>query len=160
MNLLYRFPLENGLMDTCNELGVQVLAYSPLCLGFLTGKYRKGGDLPSGPRGKLAEKLFESDGFEGLLQTMEDVAQKSGGKDTTLSQVALNWCRAKGSIPIPGARTVKQASQNIGCLSWKLSNDDLMALDEAASRVPAYIEPDKSPFAKKDINTGMIMFDS
>ena len=84
----------------------------------------------------------------------------SGHADASVSQVALNWARAKGTIPIPGARNLKQAKQNIGALSWSLSDDELKALDDAASKIPSIVAPDASPFPKKDKNTGLIMFDS
>ena len=57
LSLLYRCPLENGLKATCDELGVSTIAYSPLGLGLLTGKY-DATHFPTGPRGKLAEQLF------------------------------------------------------------------------------------------------------
>merc|ERR1712087_103607 len=152
----YRWPLENGLLDACKELDVKVLSYSPLALGFLTGKYSKD-NLPSGPRKVLGEKLFlENDNFSELEKVMKTIA--SSHDNASLSQVALNWARAKGTIPIPGARTLKQVKQNIGALAWSMSSDEIKALDEAASKVPSYTSPDASPFPKKDKNTGLVMF--
>lgn len=158
LSLLYRWPLENGLLDACKELDVNVLSYSPLALGFLTGKYSKD-NLPSGPRKVLGEKLFlENDNFGELENVMKSIA--SSHDNASLSQVALNWARAKGTIPIPGARTLKQVKQNIGALTWSMSSDELKALDEAAAKVPSYILPEASPFPKQDKNTGLVMFDS
>ena len=158
VSLLYRWPLENGLLETCKELDVKVLSYSPLCLGFLTGKYSKD-NLPSGPRKVIGERLFsENDNFENLLKVMTSIAATHD--DATLSQVALNWLIGKGTIPIPGARTLKQAKQNIGTLSWSLSSEEMKMLDEAVASVPNYLTPDASPFQKKDINSGLVMFDS
>jgi pyridoxine 4-dehydrogenase len=157
LSLLYRWPLENGLVDACHDLGVQVLAYSPLALGFLTGKYNKD-KLPSGPRQTLGKTLFETEDYNNLLQVMKEIADKHSG--ATVSQVALNWTRAKQTIPIPGARTLSQVQQNYGALDWTLSAEEEKRLDEIASKVTTFIAPDKSPFPKKDINTGMIMFDS
>lgn len=156
-SLLYRYPMENGLLDTCKELDVKVLSYSPLALGFLTGKY-SADNLPSGPRKKLGEKLFESGNLSDLLEAMAVISANHNG--APLSQVAINWCRAKGTIPIPGARTIKQARQNLEALDWNLSAEEISLLDEASAKVPAYIEADKSPFPKSDINTGLVMFDS
>jgi len=155
-SLLYRWPLENGLLKACKDLDVDILSYSPLALGFLTGKYSKD-NLPSGPRKVLGEKLYGGN-FGDLENTMKSIA--SGHADASVSQVALNWARAKGTIPIPGARNLKQAKQNIGALSWSLSDDELKALDDAASKIPSIVAPDASPFPKKDKNTGLIMFDS
>jgi len=161
LSLLYRFPIENGLLETCNELGVKVLSYSPLALGFLTGKYDKN-NFPTGPRQNIAKTIFEGDdngeSFTSMLQVMKEISSNHGG--VPLSQVALNWTRSKGTIPIPGARSLKQATQNIGALDWDLTENEVLALDVASSKVPAYITPDKSPFPKEDINTKLKMFDS
>lgn len=157
LSLLYQWPLKNGLVDACHELGVEVLAYSPLALGFLTGKFARD-KLPSGPRKKIGEKLFETEYYNNLLIAMKDVAQKHEG--ATLSQVAINWTRAKKTIPIPGARTVKQVQQNYEALDWTLTAEEEKRLDDAASSVSTFIKPEMNPFPKKDINTGLIMYDS
>jgi pyridoxine 4-dehydrogenase len=160
LSLLYRFPIDNGLLETCNELGVKVLSYSPLALGFLTGKYDRN-NVPNGPRQKIAKTLFEGDAgksFDSMINVMKGISANHG--NGPLSQVALNWARAKGTIPIPGARNLRQAKQNFGALDWDLTKEEIHLLDEASGRVPAYITPDKSPFPKEDINTKLKMFDS
>ncbi len=156
MSLLYRWPIENGLLDACKDLDVKVLSYSPLALGFLTGKYSKE-KLPSGPRSKIAEQLFRDEAYEELLKVMGDIAEKHDG---TRSQVALNWAIAKGTIPIPGARNIRQAEQNLGALDWSLSGDEERLLDEVSGKVTGFLTPDKNPFPRKDVNTGLTMYDS
>jgi pyridoxine 4-dehydrogenase len=52
-----------------------------------------------------------------------------------MAQVALNWCIAKGTIPIPGAKTLEQAQQNIGALGWLLDEGEVAALDKEAAQV-------------------------
>lgn len=156
-SLLYRWPLENGLLETCKELGVQVLSYSPLALGFLTGKYNEN-NLPKGPRQGILKELLSTPDYENLLNTMQQVADKHNG--ATLSQVAINWTRTKGTIPIPGARTVNQVTQNLGALKWNLSKEEEIMLDEAAAKVTTFLTPDKNPFPKEDINTGLKLYDS
>jgi pyridoxine 4-dehydrogenase len=157
MSLLYRWPLENGLLETCKELDVKVLSYSPLALGFLTGKYGKD-NLPAGPRSKIAKQLFEDGAYENLLDVMRSVAIKHG--DAPLSQVAINWAIAKGTIPIPGARNIRQVKQNLSTLGWSLSKEEEGILDEASGRVTGFLTPDKNPFPRKDVNTGLVMYDS
>jgi len=159
LSLLYRYPLENGLLNVCKELDMKVLSYSPLALGFLTGKYSKD-NFPKGPRGKIAKNLFteKDDSLSGLLKSMNIVSENHGG--VPLSQVALNWVRAKGTIPIPGARSLKQVTQNLGALDWELSKQEMQALDIASAKVPAYVQAEDAPFAKLDINTKLKMFDS
>jgi len=157
LSLLYRWPLENGLMQACDDLGVQVLSYSPLALGMLTGKYTVD-NKPTGPRKKLFEQLITTPDYKNLLATMDDVA--SGHSGASKAQVALNWARSKGSIPIPGARTVKQIASNNAALNWNLSKEEVAVLDRAAAKVTTFIKPEANPFPKKDKDTGLIMYDS
>jgi pyridoxine 4-dehydrogenase len=80
------------------------------------------------------------------------------GETANLPQVAINWCRAKGTIPIPGARTLRQVQSNYGALEWDMSPEEVKLLDQAASF--SYIGPNASPFPKVDKDTGLKMFDS
>lgn len=158
MSLLYRNPLDNGLKATCDELGVKVIAYSPLALGFLTGKYSKD-RLPSGPRSALGASLFaDGSAFPKLEQTMRDVAAAHG--DAPLAQVALNWVRSKGAVSIPGARNLRQLKSNLGTLDWSLTAAEEEALDMASAAVPSLTDVSKSPFPKEDLFTKLRMFDS
>jgi pyridoxine 4-dehydrogenase len=123
----------------------------------LTGKYTPE-KLPSGPRNGLGKQLFQSPDYQNLLDTMTEIASKHSGG--TLSQVAINWTRAKGTIPIPGARAISQVQQNYNALDWNLSAAEMQALDKAAEKVTTFVSPDKSPFPKEDKNTHLKMFDS
>lgn len=158
-SLLYRYPEQNGLLQACKDLDVQVLSYSPLALGLLTGKYLSKDSLKqiAGPRKKLFKETVGKPEFENLLLTMEKVAANHGN-DANIPQVAINWCRAKGTIPIPGARNLRQVKSNYAALSWDLTADEVAMLDEAATY--NYIDPAVSPFPKVDKDTGLIMFDS
>lgn len=158
-SLLYRYPEQNGLLQACKDLHVQVLSYSPLALGLLAGKYRTKEDLEKikgAPRKKLFAESIENAEFQRLLSTMERVA--SNHENANLAQVAINWCRAKGTIPIPGARNLRQVQSNYAALSWDLSPEEVALLDDAATY--SYISPNASPFPKKDKDTGLVMFDS
>ena len=109
-SLLYPFANSNGLKQRCDELGVTVLAYSPLGLGLLSGKYSRE-KLPEGPRAQLAKTFFteNAESAERLVAAVGAAASKHGG---TPSQVAINWCLAKGTLPIPGARNLEQVRQS------------------------------------------------
>jgi pyridoxine 4-dehydrogenase len=64
---------------------------------------------------------------------MTEIGQDHGGKSN--AQVALNWCICKGTLPIPGAKNAEQAQQNAGALGWKLTEEQVKALDEASEEV-------------------------
>jgi pyridoxine 4-dehydrogenase len=129
-SLLSTYPVtELGVKEVCDELGIQLIAYSPLALGLLTGKYSEQGPLPSGLRGFLFKRLLP--GIRPVLDCVRAIATE---RDKTPAQIALNWCICKGAIPIPGAKTVQQAEQNLGALGWSLSHGEMVELDRAAQR--------------------------
>lgn len=135
-SLLSRQPLLNGLFDTCVELGVVPIGYSPLALGLLSGRYT--GDpahdmplLPKGPRGALFKQILP--GVTPLLSTLKAVAEE---EQKTIPQVAINWSICKGAVPIVGAKTAEQVKENLGAIGWRLSPAQVETLDAAAEKVP------------------------
>ena len=130
-SLLSTYPVTQlELKDVCDELGIKLIAYSPLVLGLLTGKYSEKGPFPKGIRGLLFRQLLPR--VRTLLVCLREVAES---RNKTMSQVAINWCICKGTIPIPGAKTVEQASENIGALGWQLDSSEIAELDRAAASV-------------------------
>lgn len=115
----------------CDDVGCRLISYSPLCLGLLTGKYNLD-NLPrqGNPRRQLFRELLP--GAQELLSTLEVIAKDYGKSQ---SQVAINWAVSKGTVPIPGARTVSMARENLGAVGWSLKPDAVETLDRAASRV-------------------------
>lgn len=157
-SLVYRYPELNGMKATCDELGVRLLAYSPLGLGSLTGKFSSD-QLPSGPRRALAEKWIADPGFQELITLLRTVAATKG-PTATPSQVALAWCMAKGTIPIPGVRTVRQAEDNAGAMAMRLTDSEVQQLDSAASKVAPVLTPDMNPMARESIDTKKRFFEA
>ena len=51
-------------------------------------------------------------------------------------QVAINWCICKGTVPIPGVKTIQQAEENLGALGWRLTSDEILELESAAEESP------------------------
>lgn len=117
-----------NLKAVCDDLGIQLIAYSPLALGLLTGKYTKSGPLPQGLRKGLFQELLPQ--VKPVLECLHTIAEFH---HKTPSQVALNWCMAKGTIPIPGAKNTHQAQENIGALGWSLTPGEVDELDRAAA---------------------------
>ncbi|MEB3358305.1 MAG: aldo/keto reductase [Synechococcales bacterium] len=128
-SLLSTYPItELGLKEVCDELGIRLIAYSPLCLGLLTGKYDSTQTLPSGLRNLLFRQILPA--AKPVLDCLRAIATS---RHKTMAQVALNWCIGKGTIPIPGAKTREQAQQNLGAVGWALDGGELAALDAAAA---------------------------
>lgn len=129
-HLLDRRIETNGLLDRCKELDVRLIAYSPLAMGLLTGKYSVDSP-PPGMRGRRYGRILQK--LPSLLKVMTQIGQDQGGK--TNAQVALNWCICKGTMPIPGAKKASQAEQNAGALGWWLSEEQVAMLDEASEAI-------------------------
>lgn len=124
---LMTYKDSQNLKKSCDDSGVRLIAYSPLCLGLLTGKY----DLDNLPKSPARQQLFREllPGARNLLNTLEAVALDV---DKTQSQVAINWAICKGAVPIPGVRTVKMAEENLGAAGWRLGKDAADELERAA----------------------------
>ncbi len=126
-HLLNRRAEKSGLLARCQELDIRLIAYSPLGMGLLTGKYTADSP-PPGMRGRRFSRILPK--LPPLMKLMTQIGQDQGGK--TNAQVALNWLICKGTMPIPGAKNAKQAEANAGALGWRLTDDQVAALDEAS----------------------------
>jgi aryl-alcohol dehydrogenase-like predicted oxidoreductase len=126
-HLLNRKIEKNGLLERCNELGIRVIAYSPLAKGLLTGKYSP--DNPPPPsRGNSSKGFLQR--LQKLIGLMSEIGTGHGNKAP--GQIALNWTICKGTLPIPGAKNDAQALENLGAIGWRLSEEELRALDKAS----------------------------
>lgn len=128
-HLLNRNVEKNGLLARCQELGVRLIAYSPLAMGLLTGKYSPKNPPPGMRSNRYGGILKE---LQPLIHLMTEIGQDYGGKSP--AQIALNWCICKGALPIPGAKNARQAEMNAGAAGWRLTAEQVKALDEASDR--------------------------
>jgi aryl-alcohol dehydrogenase-like predicted oxidoreductase len=130
-NLLNRKIEDDGLLKHCRELGVSIIAYSPLASGILTGKFN-----PENPPKGFRRRRYSSQTLgilQPLMNLLSRIGAEKGGK--TPAQVALNWVICKGVIPVPGVKNERQAEQNIAALGWRLSEEEVVSLDEVSARV-------------------------
>jgi len=124
-SLLRTMPESSGLLRACAELGVTVLAYSPLGQGRLTGKY----SAAKPPPGRRSFSAYPMQEVEPVVAELRRIGERHA---RTPAQVALNWIICKGAVPIPGAKNREQAEQNAGALGWRLSEDEVRALDRVS----------------------------
>ena len=96
-------------------------------MGLLTGKYNPENPPPGMRSGKYGGILKD---IQPLVRLLTGIGQDLGGKSA--SQVAINWCICKGTLPIPGAKNVRQAEMNAGASGWRLSDEQIQALDTAS----------------------------
>jgi len=128
-SLLHRQPEVNGVLDACRELGVTLIAYSPLAGGALTGKYsatqRAGGLRRFLPN--FSKKAM--DALQPVLKLLREIGDRYS---KTPSQVAIRWLIENPiMLPIPGAKNGKQAAENTGALSFSLTPEEVAALSQA-----------------------------
>lgn len=133
-NLLRRDIETDGVLDTAKELGITIVAWSPLASGLLTGKFhrdpRRLDQTPYGRRMLLRRRVEHS---RPLVKALEVVAARY---DATPAQVALNWLvnfQGERVVAIPGASKVHHAEQNAEALTFRLSDEEMDQLD-AVSR--------------------------
>ena len=122
-SLLHREPEADGVLDACRELHVTLIAYMPLAMGALTGKYGPGARPPdrirrmAGPfRGRRIETLGP------VVARLREVGERYG---RTPAQVALRWLVEQGVVPIPGAKDARQAADNAGTLTFRLTREEI-----------------------------------
>ena len=129
-SLLHRAPEVDGVLDACRELGVTLIAYSPLAMGALTGKYSSTAR-PGGLR-KYIAPYFQTKGINAVQPVVNLLKEIGTRYDKTPSQVALRWLVENELVlPIPGAKNGRQAAENAGALSFSLSSEEIEALSQA-----------------------------
>ncbi len=126
---------EDGILATCRELGVGLVAYSPLGRGFLTGQIRKFDDLAPDDFRRFSPR-FQGENFDKNLQVVARIEAIAREKNCTPGQLALAWVMAQGDdiVPIPGTKRRKYLEENVGALEVVLSAGDLKRIDEVAPK--------------------------
>jgi aryl-alcohol dehydrogenase-like predicted oxidoreductase len=130
-SLLNRQVEYAGLLARCAALGVTLIAYSPLEMGMLTGKYTPD-QPPAGSRGRRYSRDYLVR-LQPFIARLRALGQAHGERSP--AQVALNWTLCKGTFPIPGAKNAQQVQQNAGALGWRLTPAEVAELDEASRPV-------------------------
>jgi aryl-alcohol dehydrogenase-like predicted oxidoreductase len=126
---------EDELLPLLEELGIALVAYSPLGRGFLAGRFRKVEDLAPDDW-RRGNPRFQGENFArnlGLLEHVEDLAEKKG---CTPAQLALAWLlnRHDDVVPIPGTSSAKRLEENVAAVDVQLSQDELDRLDQVAPK--------------------------
>src|SRR5690349_10888595 len=132
-SLLSREVEKNGTLARCKELGIRLIAYSPLEKGLLTGKYSVDNPPPGVRTSQYAELIRK---IPPVIKVIQQIGQNHEGK--TAAQVALNWLICKGALPIPGAKNFIQAEQNAGGAGWQLTEEEVAMLDDVTDNIREY----------------------
>jgi aryl-alcohol dehydrogenase-like predicted oxidoreductase len=132
---LWSRDLEDEILPTCRELGIGLVAYSPLGRGFLTGKIQKPDDLDPNDW-RRTNPRFQEGNLEKNLVLTERIREIATGKGCTPAQLALAWVLAQGRdvVPIPGTRSQHRLEENAASCQVALSADDLAEIDAVLSQ--------------------------
>jgi len=143
--------VEFELVPLCLDQGIGILTWSPLHMGFLTGKFRRGQPFPKGTR--LADPDFllrlpfdEGKGYD-IVEELDRIAREH---NATVSQAALNHllCRPGVTSVLIGFRTLEQLDENLKAIQWNLTKEEVARLDkvsEPSRPYPYYALPDLKP---------------
>jgi aryl-alcohol dehydrogenase-like predicted oxidoreductase len=130
---LWTRDLEEEILPVLRELGIGLVAYSPLGRGFLTGRIKSPGDLPDDDYRRYSPR-FVGENFRANIELVDRVREIAADKDCTPGQLALAWVLAQGAdvVPIPGTKRRSYLEENVAASELSLDGDDLARLDEAA----------------------------
>jgi aryl-alcohol dehydrogenase-like predicted oxidoreductase len=130
---LWTRDAEKDVIPTCRDLGIGIVAYSPLGRGFLTGQIKSRDDLAEND-GRRRMPRFSEENFPKNLEIVEKVKAVAARHDCTPGQIALAWLHAQGPdvVPIPGTRRIKYLEENVAAFQVKLTQEDLDTLDEVS----------------------------
>jgi aryl-alcohol dehydrogenase-like predicted oxidoreductase len=135
-NLLDRKIESNGILQTAKELGISIIAYSPLAQGLVTGKFHENPELLKNIGMRKYSSQFKPIGLEKsrpLIKTIKELATRY---NVSTSQVALNWLihfHGETVFAIPGATKESHARENTGTMNFRLSAEDLSLLDQESA---------------------------
>jgi len=152
-SLWTRDPERNGVLATCEELGIGFVPFSPLGAGFLTGKIDTSTQLdPKDFRSRSPR--FASDARAANLALVELLKRVAEKKHATPAQIALAWLLAQKPwiVPIPGTKKVARLEENLGAVSLELTRADLREIEEAAAKIP--IKGERLPEAVLKLTNG------
>jgi aryl-alcohol dehydrogenase-like predicted oxidoreductase len=132
---LWSRDIEDEVVPACRDLGIGVVAYSPLGRGFLSGAIKSIDDLAENDWRRHMPR-FQGENFAKNLELVERVEQMSAAKGCTPAQLALAWVLAQGAdvVPIPGTRSRSRLEENAGAPEIGLSDHELAEIDELIPR--------------------------
>jgi aryl-alcohol dehydrogenase-like predicted oxidoreductase len=143
-SLWTRGPETNGILETCEELGIGLVPYSPLGKGFLTGAMSKETKLGEGDFRSILPR-FTPEAMERNQALVDLLKRIAGEKGATPAQVALAWLLAQKPwiVPIPGTTKLHRLDENLGAAAVELTEGDLAEIESAAAEIQ--IEGERYP---------------
>lgn len=145
------------LLETCRELGVAVVAYSPIGRGMITGHIRSPDDFEENDFRRMSPR-FSKENFPKNLKLVDEINAIAKKKGCTASQLTLAWLLAQGNdiIPIPGTTRVDRLEENLGALNVKLTSEEELAIRKACE--DAEVHGTRYPEAMSTYTVSFVIF--
>ncbi|MFJ1879043.1 aldo/keto reductase [Streptomyces chartreusis] len=124
---------DDGVMATLNELGIGLVAYSPLGRGFLSGAITSPGDFAADDF-RRTDPRFQGENFSRNLAVVDEVRRIAAAKQVSPSQLALAWVLHQGAVAIPGTKRRRYLEENVAATTVTITDEDLAAIEAVAPR--------------------------
>jgi len=137
-NLLDRQIEKDGVLEAAKELGISIIAYSPLEQGILTGKFHKDPSIITTRRFRRKLKSFSRSGLEKSYPLIRLLEEKARKYRVSAAEIALNWLvnfHGETVVAIPGASSMRQAETNAGAMKFTMTPEDMNEIDEISLAV-------------------------
>ena len=137
-HLMHRLVEENGVLDTCRELGIGFVPYSPLNRGFLGGCSNEYTEFDTSNANRHTLPRFQPEAIRANTRIVNVLQQWGRTRGMTSSQVALGWLlhKAPWIVPIPGTTKESHLLENLHSLSFNISDDEWRELENAVAAIP------------------------
>lgn len=134
---LWSRGVEADILPACRELGIGLVAYSPLGRGFLTGRFQDAASFAAGDF-RAALPRFQTAALAANLRIVDLVSDMAAARDCTPAQYALAWLLAQGPdiVPIPGTKRLRYLAENLGAVGLRLDAGELQRMDRALAELP------------------------
>lgn len=128
---------DNGVLQTCKELGIPIIAYSPIGRGILAGKFKTIDDVPQLFKERFPR--FSEENFQHNIQFLHKLEEMAKKKNVTTAQLAIKWVSMIDDhvIPIPGASSLGRVKENLGAANIEVTKAEFDELEEFAASVEA-----------------------
>jgi aryl-alcohol dehydrogenase-like predicted oxidoreductase len=152
-SLWTRDPERNGVLATCDELGIGFVPFSPLGAGFLTGKIDTTTKFDASDFRNISPR-FDANARAANMALVDLLKRVAQEKRATPAQIALAWLLAQEPwiVPIPGTTNLHRLEENLAAVDVELTSNDLKEIDEAASKIP--VKGERLPEAVLKLTNG------
>ncbi|OZG69423.1 aldo/keto reductase [Bifidobacterium eulemuris] len=138
---------EKSVIPACRELGIGVVAFSPMASGFLSGKYATDA-VYTGDDVRRVITRFAPENMAANQPVLDLLREYAAAKGATPAQIALAWILAKGIVPIPGMRRISRIDENLGAAAVSLTDDEYRRIEESLSRLTIHGDRTDEDIAK------------